>query len=198
LITALGSMQPQIARDAKGKVTRTIRSPEPFTVPMTQKALKADLEIGRHEVELKRKHEGRDAFTSILARTAEHVRRLALIRAVSRSPHAPQVEEEDMRWGYRVVELSQSLMLPAIEHHVADSPWEASMKKLLNIIRKHGDWIDISTINSRCYFLKARDRNEMLAQLIDGGTLKVKKEETGTKKRTYVMLTSQYEKRHQG
>ena len=113
----------------------------------------------------KRANEGKSLATAIIARTSEHVRRLALIRAVSRNPKEPVVDGEEMLWAEKVVQLSQDLMIPAVEEHVADTLWEANLKKLHRIIRAHGGWMDGTTLNNRCKFLNSRDRDMALRQL---------------------------------
>jgi hypothetical protein len=154
-------------------------------VPMTEEAIKADEAVTWDELERKRANEGKSLATAIIARTSEHVRRLALIRAVSRNPKEPVVDGEDMLWAEKVVQLSQRLMIPAVEEHVADTPWEANLKKLHRIIRAHGGWMDGTTLNNRCKFLNSKDRDMALRQLEESGSIEIKIEPTATKPRRY-------------
>lgn len=185
---ALGALQPRWEKNGDKRI-RLITSPEVPVVPMSACAVAADRELAMAEVQRKRALEGKSLATSIVARTTEHARRLALIRAVSRDPLSPTVEAEDMHWAAAVVGMSQKGMIGAVEQNIADSQWEANLKRLLKIIRKHGGWIDMSTLSDRCYFLKARDRNEGIAQLLEGGKLEIRKEPTATKTRTFVRIT---------
>lgn len=182
----LGALQPRW--DGEKKVRR-INLPDVPVVPMSADALAVDRRMAIDEVAQKRANEGKTQATSIIARTTEHTRRLALIRAVSRDPLTPVVRAEDMHWGASVVALSMRLMIPAVEHNIADTPWEANLKKLLGIIRKHGGWMDISTLCNRCYFLKAKERNEAIIQLLEGGKLESRNEPTATKPRTFVRVS---------
>lgn len=188
MAAALGARQPRW--DTAGdKKTRRIVEPDVPEVPMSREAVAVDRELAAEEVTQKRANEGKTQATSIIARTTEHTRRLALIRAVSRNPLEPQVEEHDMRWARAVVAVSQRLMIPAVEHNIADTPWEANLKKLLGIVRKHGGWMDMSTLSDRCYFLKSRERNEAIIQLLEGGKLESRNEATATKPRTWIRVT---------
>jgi hypothetical protein len=185
IASALGSVQPRWEDQGKGRLRRAFSRPVVPVVPMTAGAKDRDLAIEIQEVRAKRANEGKSLGTSIIARTTEHVRRLALIRAVSMDPKAPAVTVDDMQWARKVVQLSQRLLLAAIEEHVADTPWEANLKKLLRIIQGYSGWIDGTTLNNRCKFLTSKDRDQALRQLEDSGLIESKTERTATKPRRY-------------
>jgi hypothetical protein len=179
---AKAQMKPVwVEQDLGGGKTRTVFPPEVYVVPMSDMAKEVDRAITRKEVQLKRENEGKSLATAILARTSEHVRRLALIRAVSRDAYDPQVDGEDMLWAEQVMRLSHSLMIPAVEKHVADNPWEANLKRLWRIISNHGGWMDGTTLNNRCKFLNSRDRDSALQQLEESGLIEIRVERTATK-----------------
>jgi hypothetical protein len=178
-------MEPVWVDQGGGRRAREVHSPRVPVVPMTEEAIKADEAVTWDELERKRANEGKSLATAIIARTSEHVRRLALIRAVSRNPKEPVVDGEDMLWAEKVVQLSQRLMIPAVEEHVADTPWEANLKKLHRIIRAHGGWMDGTTLNNRCKFLNSRDRDQALRQLEESDLIEIRMEPTATKPRRY-------------
>jgi hypothetical protein len=185
LASVLRSVQPRWEETRGGKLKRAFSRPVAPVVPMTAGAQGLDREIAIQEVHAKRANEGKSLGTSIIARTTEHVRRLALIRAVSMDPKNPTVTVDDMLWARKVVQLSQGLLLAAIEEHVADTPWEANLKKLRRIIQGHGGWIDGTTLNNRCKFLTSKDRDQALRQLEESGLIKSKIQRTSTKPRRY-------------
>lgn len=185
--SALGGMQPSWEGDPPRR-TRRVTMPHVPAVPMTSAAKAMDRESTIAEVAAKRANEGKTLATSIVARTCEHVRRLALIRAVSRSPKLPAVDADDMRWARAVVALSQARMIPAVEAHVADTPWAASVKKVLSVIRKHGDWMNGSQLANKTQFLKSRDRHDIIIQLVEAGEIEIQKEQTTTKPRLLVRI----------
>jgi hypothetical protein len=163
---------------------RRVEVPDVYIVPMTEMAKEVDRAITRKEVQLKRENEGVSLATAILARTAEHVRRLALIRAISRDAYDPQVDGEDMLWAEQAVRLSHSLMIPAVEAKVSDNEAEGFSKKVLEVIAKHGDWIDTHTLIQKTRFVDRPKRKGILDDLVEAGLLQVQVKKTKTKPKT--------------
>jgi hypothetical protein len=181
LALAKGQMQPVWEEQSLTKRDRVVRRPTVYAVPMTDTAKEVDRAIVRHEVTSKGQSGSRNLATAILARTAEHVRRLALIRAVSRDAYDPQVDGEDMLWAEQVMRLSHSIMIPAVEAKVSDNEIEGMSKKVLEIIVKHGDWIDTHTLIQRTRFVDRVKRKGILEDLVEAGLLQVQVKKTKTK-----------------
>ena len=97
-----------------------------------------------------------------------------------------------MLWAEQVMRLSHSLMIPAVEAKVSDNEKEGTSKKVLDIIAKHGDWIDMHALIQKTRFLKRADRKGILDDLVEAGLLQVKTEKTKTKpKLLYRAIKSQ-------
>jgi hypothetical protein len=71
---------------------------DPRVVPMTPQARATFRQLDQELVERLRTSRG-TGYPSILARIEENATKLALIRAVSRDPVDPQIEDHDAEWG---------------------------------------------------------------------------------------------------
>ena len=162
--------------------------PEPWTVLATSAAKQADRALRDEHLTMKRKHEG-TPFAAIVARFREHVRRVALIAAVADDPAAPALEERHLAWAASLVRWTQALVVQHAERYVADNPYEAEQKKLLEVIRRHGGWMDGRTLVQRTRFIPKKMRNELISALLEAGDIVTKQESTATKTRTLIRAT---------
>ena len=119
------------------------------------------------------------AFTSILARIGENAMKLALIVAVGRDAARPVIELHDAEWAIRFVRHFAGRTMEAVERHVADTETEAHLKRLREIIRvAGGGGLTKSELTRASQWLKARDRDDILNTLIEGGDIKLAMRET--------------------
>lgn len=182
---AVGKMKP-IWQGEPPRQTRVIHEPTVPEVAVTADGDEAIWDIALDEHKKKVETDGKTAASTILARTVEHTKRIALIRAVSRDPHFPKVTGDDVRWAHAFVRLSQRIMIPSIDEHVSDTAWEGTLKKVYAVIKKHGDWMDGTTLSKRIQFLKLKERQEAIVQLVEGGKLITRQEQTKTKPKLYI------------
>jgi hypothetical protein len=110
-------------------------------------------------------------LASIIARTLENTLKCALIAAVADNPEAPLIECRHLEWASLLVNHCVTTVLAAVEDEVADSGAEIAKKRLLRTVKDAGGTIDKGDIVRRTQFLRARERNELLQDLIDGGQL---------------------------
>lgn len=158
-------------------------APEPFAVPLSPEAAALDLELRGEHLAMKRQHEG-TPLSAVVARFREQTRRVALVAAVADNPAAPLLEARHLAWAADLVRWSLAILLEQARRHVADSEHEAMAKRLLEIIRKHGGWIDGNTLSNKARSIPRKLRADLLADLVEGGDLEVKQERTSTKPRT--------------
>jgi hypothetical protein len=182
---ARASMEPVWIDQGNGRRSREAYTPKVPRVPMSSVAQGIDRNITIEEVRLKRENEGKSLATAVIARTTEHVRRLALIRAVSRNPKYPEVDGEDMVWAHAVVQLSHDLMIPAVETKISDTETEANSRKLWEVIHKAGGWIDGSQLTQRTRYLSRRDRTALLEDLLEAEQIEMRIEPTASKPRRF-------------
>jgi hypothetical protein len=158
---------------------------EPYSVPMAADAEAADMALRVEHLVMKRQHEN-TMFSPIVARFREHIRRVALIAAVSDNPAEPVMTAAHFDWAAAFVRWTQSELLEQSERFIADSQHEAGLKKLLDIIRRHGGWMDGHTLAKKTQFLNRRDRNEQISQLEEAGEIEKSREEGTTKPRLLI------------
>lgn len=144
-------------------------APDPMTVPETPAASEAYRDLRREQLARQRKVEGTYA-TSIIGRLAENAMKLALIRAVSRSAAAPEIQAEDVAWGRALAIHCIDMLLQEAGQHVAENEYEARLNKAMDIIRKHGPLTEREMIR-RGFKLPEKDRSELLRTLVEGGLI---------------------------
>ncbi|WP_203072192.1 PriCT-2 domain-containing protein [Falsiroseomonas ponticola] len=152
-----------------------------YTVPVSPDAEAAMARVRREATDLLRSHRGTYA-TALFGRYAENTAKLAMIAAVSRDPARPVTEAGDVAWASLLVEHCVATMLREAERRVSDNDTEAKHKRLLEIIRDGGRQ-SRSDVTRRSQFLTRREREEILASLVEAG-LVVAEQEPGTTKPT--------------
>jgi hypothetical protein len=115
--------------------------PTPRIVPQTEEA-KGILVESRLEAEAEyaKAEGGRDAVgTTVWGRVSEHVRKLALIYAVSENHEHPEIGRAAAEWARRFVIHQTRRMLFMAQAFVADSPFHAECLKFLQKLREAPD-----------------------------------------------------------
>ena len=135
----------------------------------------------RQASDLLRQYRGSYA-TSLFGRYAENTAKLAMIAAISRDPAQPMTQVGDVTWASKLVEHCIGTLLREAELRVADNDTEANHKRVLAIVRE-GKQLSRSDVTRRSQFLTRREREEILASLIEGGLI-VAEQQPGTTKPT--------------
>lgn len=151
--------------------------PSPFTVPMTHEAEVAAKALRDEQVKQARKGEGTGA-NSILARWTENSIKLALIRAVSRNPGNPIINETDIAWGRAVAEHAMRTIMREIDANAAESPFEKLTKKIMKLARRRGS-ITKRDMNHGGITVPPRDLQAALDTLVEAGQLAVRARDHG-------------------
>ena len=110
--------------------------------------------------------------------------KLAMLAAISRDPAQPTTEGPDVTWAARLVEHSIGTLLREADRRVSDNDTEAKHKRLLEIVRDGGRQ-SRSDITRRSQFLSRREREEILASLIEAGLIVAEQEPSATKPTTF-------------
>ncbi|CAK0755060.1 hypothetical protein CCP2SC5_2090001 [Azospirillaceae bacterium] len=164
-----------------GLTSTPVTSVDPMTVKMDADAKNAFRALSRSvTIQLR---EARDTpFTPILARIAENAAKIALVRAVSHDPVAPVIGADDAEWGISFVQWSANRMMAETERCVSDNHTERNHKKVLEIIRSVGsNGVTKSALILASRFLERRQREEILAELMEAGLVQLEKRSTATK-----------------
>lgn len=148
-------------------IAAPVVKPAPYTIPLEPDAaaLFRGLDAEMTERQRRAVGSGRDA---ILARVWENTAKLAMIKAVSAAPEAPVVRLADAEWARAVVAHCVATMFDQAERHLADNEIERNHKRVLEIIRAEGTGgITRKNLYDRTRFLSRRDREDILATLVE-------------------------------
>lgn len=144
-------------------------SPNPFVVRMDTGATGRDDELMTYQDELLRKHEGMPG-ESIYGRMREIILKVALIYAVTLRPGNPVITVPVFDWAAQLVIDRVEHMVKAIQLNVADNEQEAAVKRVLRIISDAGKaGITKNNLTRKTQFLKGREREDIIRDLIEGG-----------------------------
>ena len=112
---------------------------EPRVVPMDDNAQLADRALRADQLDQLRTSDQADL--PVLARFREQVRRIALIAAVADNPASPVCTAAHYDWATKLARHCQQALLTGTRDYVADTPYEALLKRVLGIIRRHDGWM---------------------------------------------------------
>lgn len=117
-------------------------------------------------------------------RVAEQARKLALLFRVSGVPDAETIDESSARSGVALaLNLTRRIAWLA-KRHVAESVVEDQCKRVLRIIADSTEGLTSSDLTRRTFWLRKRERQEVLETLMDSGQIYVSKLEGRTKPTT--------------
>jgi len=130
-------------------------------------------------------------FSSILARIEENATKLALIRAVSRDPVDPQIEDHDARWGIMLSRHCAELTIREASARVSENLVEQQHKRALQILRDAGAaGMSKSDFTRRTQFMDHRQRDGVLRTLSEAGLIEVGPLQTGGRPSVWIRLTA--------
>jgi hypothetical protein len=98
----------------------------------------------------------------------EHVIKVAVANAVSSTPKAPVITEAMVGWAKQIVDYSTATMMRDADRFVADTDYEAKLKRVAEIIRSSGKaGIAKRDFMRRTSFVDARTLNDIITRLRD-------------------------------
>lgn len=164
--------------------------PDPRTVIVTAKA-KDLLKESRIEAdeEYARAEDANNAVgMTIWSRAQEHVRKLALIHAVSESHQSPEIDTKAVRWADRFVRHQIRRLLYMVEGHVAINPFDSQCLKLIRKIKEAGG--NMSHMDAlRAMRIDAKAMRDIVESLIQQGKILASSQKTKGKPHTRYFAT---------
>jgi hypothetical protein len=140
---------------------------DPRVVPMTPAARDAFRALDQELVGKLRTSRG-TGFSSILARIEENATKLALIRAVSRDPVDPIIEDHDAKWGIMLSRHCAELTIREASARVSENQVESHHKRAMQILRDAGQaGMSRSEFTRRTQFMDHRQRDGVLRTLAE-------------------------------
>jgi hypothetical protein len=144
---------------------------DPRVVPMTPQARDAFRRLDQELVGRLRTSRG-TGYSSILARIEENATKLALIRAVSRDPVDPQIEDQDAEWGIKLSRHCAELTIREASARVSENQVESHHKRAMQILRDAGKTGMTKTeFTRRTQFMDHRQRDGVLRTLSEAGLI---------------------------
>lgn len=153
------------------------------TIPLSPGAVAMDADVKAEQLAMKRANEG-SQYSAIVARYREHTRRVALIGAVASGE--AQLSAGVMSWSRDLVRHCMDGLIVQAERYIADSEVEATKKRVLEVVRKHGE-ISQRDLARKTQFLKQRDRAEVLNDLSEAGRIVIEKRHSGMGRPSFVI-----------
>lgn len=141
LLTAIKKCRddfPRVGGDLAQAMWRQATSrPSLYTVPWeTEEAERRWTDIEDWQIA---EIEDNGASEGVVGRTAEHVIKLATIRAISRNAAEPSVSVGDVDWGHAIVQASLTSINRGVEEYMAGSQFEELCKAILSALRASKD-----------------------------------------------------------
>lgn len=118
--------------------------------------------------------------TTVWSRTNEHVRKLALLYAVSENHLAPMIGAAAATWAAQVIMHQTRRMLYMAAGHAAETPFQQAAQRLLDKIRQSGGQIDHSAL-LRASRLDVGAFKALVATLCERGDIQRTEEKTSAK-----------------
>lgn len=111
---------------------------------------------------------------SLIRRTPVSIERLAMLSAIARSPEAPEIQLSDVAFAEAYVRRHVGRLVLRLESHHAETPFERRRNAVLAQIESAGpDGLTRGALAQLRPFksLKRRDRDELIATLLDDGLI---------------------------
>ena len=175
LIQALQDIAAGPADQASGEIGALMIpgvTPDPYWVPGTDDANEATRALRREQLEFLRQHEDQPHVTATYGRMAENAMKLALVRAIARDPAEPVIWREDVAWGRALSLHCIDTLLRDAQDRVSANDYEAKLKRLLMVIRRHGPITERDILRKGGVTMPGRDRTDALATLIEAGLIR--------------------------
>lgn len=172
--------------DAQGNLTK--ENPNPRVVAYSGDA-EVHMDAYAGECDDKYRQSDSDA-KSLWTRAVEKGRKLALIHACSLDPLTDSVEVESVDWAVEVVDYLTRRLIYLAELRVASNEVESNVKRVYRIISEAGDdGLSSTKLTRKTQFLRRRDREEIVLELVSAGMIR-RCEADGKTNKTVVYKTA--------
>ena len=142
-------------------------NPDPPVMPITADALNR---INGHFDGIDERGDGEEHnANAIWSRAAEKTSKLALLAACSRS--SLMIELQDADWAIAVTNFLTRRLVALVHGNVAGSDHERKIQRLLRIVSDAGGVLSLAELSRKTQWLPMKERQLIVAQLIESGTL---------------------------
>lgn len=172
-----------------GYVVETVgKEVKPYVIPWTPDA-EGILRSVKETIEEKERAVAAEA-QPFVRRIIENAIKLSIVVAVGRDPVAPIITEEVFEWAVTVAWTCAAAMLAEVGDRLADNQREANYKKIQGLIRGAGKkGLTEGRLLDRCKAIEAWQREDIIKDLIAGGSVVANKnEKSGPKTRRFLWV----------
>ncbi|WP_142627893.1 bifunctional DNA primase/polymerase [Rhizobium sp. P007] len=161
---------------------------KPYVIPWTPDA-EGILRSVKETIEEKERAVAPEA-QPFVRRIIENAIKLSIVVAVGRDPVAPIITEEVFEWAVTVAWTCAAAMLAEVGDRLADNQREANYKKIQGLIRNAGKkGLTEGRMLDRCKAIEAWQREDIIKDLIAGGSVVANKnEKSGPKTRRFLWV----------
>lgn len=116
--------------------------------------------------------EGNDVMLPIISRLYQQMLKVTMLHSISRQIfQTPTVDKIDVKFGYDTVKYFYFHMRNIVEQCVFSNRNEQNIQKVLNVIKKSDTGLNKKQLSNRTRFLKKKERNEILEDLLEAGQI---------------------------
>ena len=157
--------------------------PKPTVVKADQDAVVV-FDAFAQSFEIAKIQNGTEIESSIWGRASEKACRLALVRACSRDCESLSINRDDAEWACELSGYLTRHMMHAASQWVSEGQFDEVQKRVLRIIGSAGGIMTTRDLVQKTRWMKKRDRDDLIANMIDTHQIKKIINQTATKPRT--------------
>jgi hypothetical protein len=177
LVDAIKTISNEDNASAVGNMAGVLTVPCPRVVPYTSEGRKIIAEAGRTFEGLKNAaiRGKRPAEESIWGRAYEQATKVALT-----VEDGSTIGAESAKFAVALITALSERMIIAAKEQIADNQVHSEVNAVLKLVKEGpSEWVDSSYLCRKTRHLPAKRRKEILASLVEEGTLEIKEEATG-------------------
>lgn len=183
-LKAIAGGVPGFATGNLSGIDAPMITPQPYPVRMNSDAEQLFENLDDEITDRQRRSIG-CGHGAVLARIWENTAKVALIKAVSANPLQPVIRREDAAWARDVVAFCVVTLLTQAQRHIAENDTERNNRRVQEIIRAAGPrGITKKCLYDKTRFLTRRDRDDILATLIETEEITFTVEQGGSRPAT--------------
>tara|TARA_Y100000004_G_scaffold132042_1_gene149025 strand:+ start:2663 stop:4762 length:2100 start_codon:yes stop_codon:yes gene_type:complete len=122
---------------------------------------------------LRIKSDGEDVLLPIISRLYQQMLKVTMLHAISRQIYSqnPIVDHNDVTFGYQTIQYFYHHMQDIINKCVFSNKNEQHLQKVLSVLEKSEEGLTKKQLSNRTRFLKKKERNELLEDLLEAGQI---------------------------
>jgi len=125
---------------------------------------------------------------ALWVRRHENIIKIAMIFAIARNKLMPEFKKQDFEIAKKIVDSSIKYMCHLANNHISDSEYEGLQQKILKYLKTKPNGVGMTDLNNKFRSIKARERREMLADMVNQGVITIEKGGIGQRPKEIVKI----------